>query len=384
VFEDLIAVGSVVVFTVGGIALLNVAISSRARFMQAWSEMYLFAMLCVVAATFTPFVDSNSVLQVLPNFAVVGTIGGLWNGCRVFNTKRPRLAVFAVFLAVTTVVSYLELPERGEWAGLPVTMGAVALLALASAQESMRGDMAKLIHGRVVAVICWAGAALAIARLLTFAILGPDSDVFEEYFNRTSSAMISLIAFVAVTYTTAVLVAARTGAGSLRSAATPTFSMGVLGWAAFLPGARDRVERVRAHGEESAVLVVHINGLDEINVTYGPTFADETIRTLADFLRVHLYPTTIIGHRGGGRFVLVGIPSDEQETERRALELLDELVGVTVANKKGFRLAVSIGIADSFSEKHSFDALYDAASAACDRARTAGGSRVEASATSGA
>lgn len=380
--EAVIVIGAVVVFTVGTVALLNVALSSRARFMQAWSEMYIFAMLCAVAAAFVPWIAPDSVLHVVPNLAAVATVGGLWHGSRVFNGQRPRLLVLAIFLVVTGVVTYFELPQFGEWAGAAVTMAAVALLAVASAQESLRGDLAKLINGRVVAFICWAAAVWATARLVAYAILGPGNPFFDQYFNPTVTAVIALTGFLAVAFTTAMLVAARVGSGAQRVLANPTFSMGVLDWAAFLPGARDRVSRVRAHGEESAVLVVHVNGLKEINVTHGQAFGDEAIRTLAEFLRAQLYPTTIIGHKGGGRFVLVGISDDEQETERRALELLDALVGVTVSDKKGFRLGVSIGVADSYTLEHDFDALFEAARNACDRARAAGGSRVETSALS--
>ena len=211
--------------------------------------------------------------------------------------------------------------------------------------------------------------------------VGPTDPVFVEYFNQTATALVRLSGFVAVALTTAMLTATRTGA--VRGPTAPTFSMGVLDWNAFVPGARDRITRVRAHGENSAVLVVEINNLEEINITYGAPSGDEAIRTLAAFLRDQLYPTTIIGHRGAGRFVLVGIAATPQDTERRAVELLDALVRVRVSGRTGFRLGVSIGTSDSFAEEHAFDELFAAASAACQRARTGVGGRVQTSAVDG-
>jgi diguanylate cyclase (GGDEF)-like protein len=377
VHDAVLVVTNVVVLTVGAVAMLNVALTSKTRVLQGWSMMYIFAILCAVSLAFAGWIDRDSLLQVVPNVAAVGAVGGLWCGSLAFNGRRPRILVVGVFLLVTGVVTALELPEYGEWAGDPLAMAALILLACVSARESVRGDLATLLNGRVIAVVCILGAAWTTARLLAYAIGGHESPIFLLQFNPTRTVAIALIAYVAVAFTTAMLAASRTGSGALRGTPSPTFSMGVLDWAAFVPGASDRIARVRAHGEHSAVMVVHINGLEEINVTYGPAFGDDTIRTLADFLRQELHPTTIIGHRGGGRFVLVGIAADPQETERRALELLNALIGVTVSGKKGFRLAVSIGTSDSFTEEHTFDALYRAARAACDRARAAGGSRVE-------
>jgi diguanylate cyclase (GGDEF)-like protein len=289
--------------------------------------------------------------------------------------------IVAVFAVVTGVVSYLERPEFGEWAGASVTMAAIILLAVASALECMHDDAGKFVNGRVLTFLCWFGAAWLTGRLIAYTVAGPNDPLFVQYFNPTITALVALVAFSCVALTTAMLVAGRIGSNADRGPSIPTFSMGVLDWPAFVPGARDRVARVRAHGSHSAVLVLKIHGLDEINITYGTPFGDEVIRTLAAFLREHLAPTTLIGHRRGGRFVLVGIASDEQETERRAYELLDSLVGVTVAGKKGFRVAVSIGTSDSFTEEHTFDALYAAAAEAGGRAQDAGGSRVETSAS---
>lgn len=379
--DAVVVVSVAVVLAIGAAAMTNVAMTSKVRLMQAWSMMYIFAMLCVVATAFTPWIAQDSLLNIVPNVAAVGAVGGLWSGCMAFNERRPRLLVVWLFFVATGVVTALELPQFGESAGDSVTMAAIILLAIASGLESISGDLAKRVNGRVITIVCWVGAAWTAVRLAVVAIAGSGSSVFVEYFNPTTTAVVALIAYTVVAFTTAMLAAARTG-GASRLAPKTTFSMGVLDWDSFDAGARDRVARVRRYGENTAVLAVEINGLEEINITYGLAFGDEVIRALADFLRAQLYPTTIIGYRGAGRFVLVGIAGEPQDGERRALELLDALVGVTVAGKKGFRLGVSIGTSDSFSEEHDFDPLLDAATAACARAREATGRRVETSVTS--
>lgn len=379
-FDAVVTVGASVALALGAVAMLNVAMTSKTKLMQAWSMMYIFAMLSAVAASFETWIEPGSVLQIVPNVAAVGTVAGLWCGCRIFNARRAPLLIMAVFLLATGVVGALELPERGEWAGAPVTMAAVIILAIASARECLRGDLVKLVNGRIVTIVCLAGAAWTTARLVAYTIVGQAHPIFVENFNPTTTALVSLSGFACVALTTAMLTAARTGAGAVRAPAAPTFSLGVLDWDAFVPGARDRTARVRAHGENTAVLVVEINRLEEINITYGAPYGDEAIRKLASFLREQLYPTTIIGHRGAGRFVIVGLATDAHEAERRAFELLDALVTVTVSGKKGFRLDVSIGTSDSFVEEHNFDALLEAATAACARARARAGSRVETSA----
>ncbi len=380
-FDAVVAVGASVTFVLGSVAMLNVAMTTKTKHMQAWSVMYVFAILAAVSAAFTTWVGPDSLLHIVPNVAAVGTVGGLWSGCRTFNGQRPRLIVLAVFLATTGVSTALELPGSGVWAGEQITMAAMIILAIATAHESSRGDLVKLANGRIISIVCVAGSVWATVRFVAFAVVGPTDPVFVEYFNQTTTALVRLSGFVAVSLTTAMLTATRSGA--VRGSAAPTFSMGVLDWDAFVPGARDRISRVRAHGENSAVLVVEINNLEEINITYGAPSGDEAIRTLAAFLRDQLYPTTIIGHRGAGRFVLVGIAAAPQDTERRAVELLDALVRVRVSGRTGFRLGVSIGTSDSFAEEHAFDELFAAASAACQRARTGVGGRVQTSAVDG-
>ncbi|PWC07676.1 GGDEF domain-containing protein [Mycetocola zhujimingii] len=378
--DAVVVVSVAVVLAIGAAAMLNVAMTSKVRLMQAWSMMYIFAMLCVIATAFAPWLGRDSLLNIVPNVAAVGAVGGLWSGCVTFNQRRPRLLVVWLFLLVTGIVTALEVPQFGESAGASVTMAAIVMLAVASGLESINGDLAKRVNARVITIVCGVGAAWTTARLTVFAIDGPGSEVFAEYFNPTMTAVVCLISYTVVAFTTAMLAAARTGSVTRRSPTT-TFAMGVLDWTSFVAGARDRVARVRHAGEHTAVLAVVINGLEEINITYGAAFGDDVIRALADFLRRELHPTTIIGYRGGGRFVVVGIVAEPQDGERRALELLDALVGVTVAGKKGFRLGVRIGTSDSFSEEHEFDALLAAATAACARAQAATGSRVETSVT---
>ncbi|MCP2032057.1 diguanylate cyclase (GGDEF)-like protein [Okibacterium sp. HSC-33S16] len=380
-YDDLIVLSAAVVLPIATLALLNVAMASKSRLLQAWSSLHVFAALASIAAACVSWVGADSPLHIVPNLAVICALGGFWSGARVFNGRRPRLVIVAIFALVTGLVTYLERPEFGEWGGASLAMSAVILLAVASAIECMRGEVGGYVNGRILTVVCLLGAAWLAGRLTAYLIAGPNDPLFERYFNPTVTVLVAIMAFSCAALCTAMLVAGRMGGWADLGPSVPTFSMGVLDWAAFVPGARDRVTRVRAHGDHSAVLVLKINGLDEINITYGTAFGDDVIRTLAAFLREHLAPTTLIGHRGGGRFVIVGIASDEQEAERRAYELLDGLISVTVAGRKGFRVAVSIGASDSFTEEHTFDELYAAAAAAVDRTRQPGGSRVQTSAS---
>ena len=204
-FDAVVAVGASVTLVLGSVAMLNVAMTTKTDLMQAWSIMYVFATLAAVSAVFATWIDSDSLLHIVPNVAAVGTVGGLWSGCRTFNGRRPRLIVLAVFLLATGVSTAVELSGSGEWAGAPVTMAAVVILAIASAHESARGDLVKLANGRIISIVCVVSSVWATVRFVAFAVLGPADPIFDRYFNQTTTALVCLSGFVAVTLTTAML-----------------------------------------------------------------------------------------------------------------------------------------------------------------------------------
>ncbi|GAB3618029.1 hypothetical protein GCM10027416_25860 [Okibacterium endophyticum] len=373
----IMVMSGLVIVTIGLIFVMNTLLGNNDLTGRLWSMCFILAMLAVLAlASWALQPDAQWVLPVA-NASLVGSIGAVWAGARSFNSRTSMLVLPLASAVAAGVISAFELPLLGEWAGGGATYGAIALFAALGAIECGRGLLGRRVNGRVMLAVLATAAIFYGARFVLFIVAGPHSDAFSRYVGEQATAVVVTVLIVVIAVAMSILRAERGhGASTWRRSGVSTFSMGVLEWRAFVMGAGDRVDRVVAHHGESALIVGHLDNLPEINLAFGRQFGDEAIAGFAASLRAELPPTSIIGHRSGGRFVIVMNVVTADQAKEHAVRVLGALVDRPIDSRGGFRLSASFGVADSFETPHDFTSLLQAAEQACDEATRAGGNRV--------
>lgn len=126
---------------------------------------------------------------------------------------------------------------------------------------------------------------------------------------------------------------------------------------------------IRRQGIEGSVAFIDMDGLKDINDTYGHEAGSEAIATVARVLRAQFRETDVIGRVGGDEFaVMIVNPQGQEAAMLRRLD--SDLAEVNAMSGKPYRLAVSSGFVDGWAADD-FEGLMAAADEAMYREKKA-------------
>lgn len=112
---------------------------------------------------------------------------------------------------------------------------------------------------------------------------------------------------------------------------------------------------------KQAIIVVDIDDLKSINDTYGHTFGDEVIISVANLLKKHFNGTELIGRIGGDEFmVFVPYVRDSAQLKQRMGVFLEECNHLLIGNDIDFHVCCSLG-ATIIREDRNFVTLFQQA-----------------------
>jgi diguanylate cyclase (GGDEF)-like protein len=318
------------------------------------------------------------------NAAIVSAIGFVWAGCRAYNGRKPLILIVLVVTLGVAIAAIVRGPDGGEWAGGAEMLAGVALFALLAGVEGLTGQMRTRVNARTLAVVMLVVAAFYVARCAVFLLYGPYSEMFTTYFGTSLATFITILFLVSssVAMTSLQVERALTGASGASGVAPRSgrsaFTLSVLSRDSFDEGAKDRIDRARRRSSSVALLLIRIDGLKEINTAFGRATGDSALRTVAQVLRDVTPTSSILGRQEPANFGVLAMVSEPQATREIAEAILGEIMEARLDGASDIRLSASIGVADSFTVPFEFEKLRDAALVALDRAREAGGNRVEA------
>jgi diguanylate cyclase (GGDEF)-like protein len=126
------------------------------------------------------------------------------------------------------------------------------------------------------------------------------------------------------------------------------------------------------------LLFLDLDGLKQVNDTFGHLAGDRLLTTAAERVRAALRPTDILARLGGDEFVvLLENLTKASDAERVAQRILDELTVPYRPQGRTINTSASIGIATTDDPNQTADALVLQADSAMYRAKEAGRGRFE-------
>jgi diguanylate cyclase (GGDEF)-like protein len=377
----LMVMSALVTILAGSSFILNTSIQRIDVVSRLWTIAFTNGMLASLAYGFDALNPGSWVTVAVGNAAIVGAIGLVWAGCRAYNGRRPLVVVVIVVVAAVALAVALRGPDGGEWAGGAEMLGGVALFALLAGVEGLTGQMRTRVNARSLSVVMLVVAAFYVARCGVFLLYGPYSDMFQTYFGTNLATFVTILFMISSSVAMTSLQVERaygdqpTAGPRSRDGA---FTIGVLSAESFDEGGRDRIDRARRRSSSVALLLIRIDGLGEINTAFGRGTGDSALQSVAKVLRDVTPTSSVLGRQVVANFGVLAMVSEPQATREIAEAVLAEIVEARIEGASDIRLSASIGVADSFTVPFDFDKLRDAALEALERARAAGGNRVEA------
>ena len=149
---------------------------------------------------------------------------------------------------------------------------------------------------------------------------------------------------------------------------------GLLAFPAFERRLDEEVERSRRHGRALSVAMVDVDGFRALNARAGRHIGDDVLKKVAHILDGFTRATDVTTRASADEFVVM-LPETSADDAKTCVErILLELEAASVGPVE--TISASIGIAEA-AKAMSSEELVAAAGAALDRARAAGGGRIE-------
>jgi diguanylate cyclase (GGDEF)-like protein/putative nucleotidyltransferase with HDIG domain len=113
----------------------------------------------------------------------------------------------------------------------------------------------------------------------------------------------------------------------------------------------------------SAIIMIDLDEFKTINDAHGHQTGDLALQTLASTLRRQVRASDFCARYGGDEFIVALSCQDRSEAERRAVDLQRAVARQVVTAPNGAQLAmsISVGVAMSGEDGHTFEALLEAA-----------------------
>ncbi|MFB2599484.1 GGDEF domain-containing protein [Herbiconiux sp. P17] len=373
----LLVVSGLVIILCGISFIVNTAMRRNDASGRLWSISFIAGML--TALSFLVWSVSPSLWWVLAigNTAYVISIGAIWSGARMFNGRKSHIWVALAGGGVIALLTGLEGPDSGLWAGSTGLFIGIAVFAGLGGAETMRSRMRRNLNARILSFCLWIVCAFYVLRSSIFVTLGPENPVFATYFGSEITTVITIVLVLLGTISMSILQAERSGARALGDVTVGVHSVvGVLSAASFMQQWADWVERASFNGDRLAMIAMDVDNLPQMNTAFGRTFGDTAIRSVAQIVRHYTPTTSLLGHTGAGRFVIVVVTANANEAERLAIRLQTALVDEPIDPQQSLRATASFGVVDTDAFGYSLPALRRALDDATLTARDEGGNRI--------
>ena len=375
-FATLLLLSGLVVILCGISFIVNTAMRRNDASGRIWSISYIAGMLTAFSFSVWSVAPELWWVLAIGNGAQVISIGTIWSGSRVFNGRAALIWVPLAAGVIVAVLTAIEAPA-GAWAGSTGLFVGISVFAGLGGAETMRSRMRRNLNARILSFALWIACAFYVMRTSIYVTLGPESQIFTDYFGSALTSIVVIMLVLLSTISLSILQAERSGARALGDVTVGVHSVvGVLSAASFMQQWADWIERASFNGDRLAMIAMDVDNLPQMNTAFGRTFGDTAIRSVAQIIRHYAPTTSLLGHTGAGRFVIVIVASSPVEAEQLAIRLQTALVDEPIDPQQSLRATASFGVVDTDTFGYGLPVLRRALDDATLQARDEGGNRI--------
>lgn len=315
----------------------------------------------------------------LGNASSVVTTMAMWNGIRADDGRRPLLGATVGAAAVAGLATVLAGPDAGEWGGGWAVLLGTAAGGLLGGAAALRGRRMGHRLGPVLGGVLLLVAVYYGARLAVYLTQGPESPTFTGPLGTTTTLLVLIVLIVTAGYCMAIIRTDEVHAHETRTSAfdprtglrTPT---------SFVPRAREAAQDAQRAGDPLALVVVVIEGRDDLTTAFDQTVADAALVAAVDSARVLAPPSASLAGRvddAGDVFevLLRGFTGVEAHAWAESLRRRVIAVPLQVEGAR-LRLRVSLGVATDAETGYELGDLRELAARRAHQAVAEGGNRV--------
>ncbi|MGC5169720.1 hypothetical protein ACPW96_04270 [Micromonospora sp. DT81.3] len=338
---------------------------------RVWALAFLAGMLTTVAYLVWGVSPRTWWAVAVGNGSFVAGTGLLWLGSRRFNERPmmvPSLVVGAASLAASIAV-VIDGPDGGDWAGAIVMFVGIAAFAVAGTVETVTGEMGRNRNAAGLALVLGLQAAYYIVRSFVFIAFGPESWLFERWFNTIVTSLLTVTLTIVAVVTTSVL---RAGKAQLPGRPqTTVLGMardGVLLSDAFQRVLADRTAHARRNGELMGVISTRLDDLAQLSTAFGSAEAQQVQRAWRASA-VRFAPTSaFVGDDGEGGVAIGVHPTSQADARRMATRVSAGMSEALAALGTSVVPVLGVGVALTDTVGYDPGKLVDAARDASARA----------------
>lgn len=375
--QTLLIVNAIVAVVCGFSFVVNTAMRRNDAPGRFWSVSFIGGMLAVICYGIWGGGTDPSWILVIGNTAYSLVTGMIWVGCRVYNGRKADVWFVVLGGFTVALTSALTGSSQGAWQGALALFPVVAVFSGLAGVEALRGRLLRNVNARILAGALWAVSVYYALRTVAFAIDGSTGSIFTTYFGPEETTLLITIFVLLGTISLSILQVERSGTQALGDLTVGVHSVvGLLSASSFAQQWHDWLERAALHGDRLEMVAIDIDSLPEMNTALGRNFGDEAIRSVANIVREHAPTSTLLGHPGAGRFVIVMVVANDLEAQKIAGQVRDALVDKPIDATQGLRATASFGVVDTDVFGYDMATLKAALDEATLLARTSGGNHI--------
>ncbi|WP_152193085.1 GGDEF domain-containing protein [Georgenia satyanarayanai] len=377
--STLYLVSLTVITLIATVFVLEVASRGRTPVDLLWTLALTNA---VTTAVFYLAASANESLWwfvALGNASSVITTMAMWNGVRADDGRRPLLGVTLGAAAVAALTTLVAGPAAGEWGGGWAVLLGTAAGALLGGAAALRGSVGRHRLGRVLAGVLLLVGCYYLLRLVVYLVAGPGSPTFAGPMGTSTTLIVLLVLITTAGYCMVVL---RIDDVHGQEARQHPFDArtGLRTPVSFVPAALEAVRDAHRAGDPLAVVVVTVEGRDDLATAFQPAAAEAALASVVNSARFLAPPSASLAGRvedTGDTFEVLLRGFTGAEGHVWAENLRRRVLRTPLALDGGgrLRLRVSLGVASDAETGYDLDALRALATRRASEALAAGGNR---------